>query len=166
MVSTASVWQLDELKFIATAGGLRRYSCFQCLLGESDRPRPTAFLTNFPFTSPLIIGPSQWPSYIFSQGKAIYNGPLKLPCGCGRWHKTLKRSPKDSNRTSRSKLLTPSTIYIIIKSAVNAALPNKFRHSDHLREGQQVVVADDSDLTDAPEEESRLRFKGAEKTNS
>ncbi len=159
-VSTASSWQLEELRHIATAGKLQRSSCFQCLLGESDRPRPTAFLTNFALSSPFVIGPSLWPSYTYHQGKACYNGPLKLPCGCGQTHRSLKRARGNDEDTSRSSLLTSSTIHIIFESAIHTALRSNYRYSDLLRKGDTDVVASDSEPTeaeDAPSPSARAR---------
>ncbi len=138
-VSTASSWQLDELRCIARAGGLQRWSCFQCLLGASDRPRPTAFLTNCHLTSPFVIGPTRWPNYIYQGGKARYQGPLKLPCGCGQWHHSVANVKGIRNKAPSRKLLTPAAWDMLLASALTSARSLQICGAELLREGAMKV---------------------------
>ncbi len=150
-VSTASSWQLDELKCIAKAGGLKRWSCFQCLLGESDRPRPTAFLTNCTLTSPFVIGPAQWPNYTYHGGKARYQGPLRLPCGCGHWHNSVASTKGILSKATNRKLLTLATWDMLLTSALYSAHKLNICGSELLREGsQEVVPSNHIIITDEP----------------
>ncbi len=148
-VSTASAWQLPELALVARAGGLQRYACYQCWLGQSARPRPTAFLLNFCPPTDLIIGPSQWPQYHVVQGKAVYDGPLQLPCGCGRWHKQLKRDIFTTSSFSSSPLFTFSTLRTLFTGALKHAVHRHFELDDLLQTGE--VNVGELELTDAEE---------------
>ncbi len=169
-VSTASSWQLEELKWIAKAGGLKRWSCFQCLLGESDRPRPTAFLTNCQLASPFVIGPAQWPNYTYHGGKARYQGPLKLPCGCGQWHNAVAKTKGIRDEVNSRKLLTAATWDMLLISALTSTRRIMFAGSELLREGAQdvepsshITIADDPTDIETVEEAAALPEQGQER---
>ncbi len=149
MISTASSWQLPELSLIAREAGLQRYACSQCRLGRSARARPTAFLTNFRPPSDYFIGPSRWPPYISIENKLHYQGPLRLPCGCGVFHRRLTRD--DSQKPFiRSRLLTKATLDTLFAGALNRALIDVLNYGELLREGpDKAAIIDDVSITDA-----------------
>ena len=76
----ASFWNLPEIRAWARKARFWRLAVYQCELGPSETPKPTAFLINHPL--PLPQACRGWPTFEDDHSAARYTGPLATRYNC------------------------------------------------------------------------------------